>query len=124
MAPSNPENDVTASIVVEDFGQFGRAFRETDLAEADLNTIVRNMMAGEYRNPLRVVAFNSSRLNTPETTPPLIPTNSATGPLVLAALGAALGAAVGPRHLEHRSRRNSRSRTETGSNVRRDAFES
>jgi hypothetical protein len=30
-----------AYIVVEDFGQFGRAFRETDLAEADLGTIVR-----------------------------------------------------------------------------------
>ena len=36
----------------------GRAFRETDLAEADLDTIVRNMISGEYRDPLRVVAFN------------------------------------------------------------------
>jgi NAD(P)H:quinone oxidoreductase type IV len=37
----------------------GRAFRETDLAEADLNTIVRNMISGEYSDPLRVVAFNT-----------------------------------------------------------------
>jgi hypothetical protein len=37
----------------------GRAFRETDLAEADLGTIVHNMISGEYRNPLRVVAFNT-----------------------------------------------------------------
>jgi hypothetical protein len=57
--PLNPENDVTVYIVVEDFGQFGRAFRETDLAEADLGTIVRNMISGEYRDPLRVVAFNT-----------------------------------------------------------------
>jgi hypothetical protein len=56
----HPENDVTAYIVVEDFGQYGRAFRETDLAEADLDTIVRNMISGEYRNPLRVVAFNTA----------------------------------------------------------------
>jgi hypothetical protein len=59
MPPSDPENDVTAYIVVEDFGHYGRAFRETDLAEADLGTIVRNIISGEYRNPLRVVAFNT-----------------------------------------------------------------
>jgi hypothetical protein len=59
MPPLDPENDVTVYIVVEDFGQYGWAFRETDLAEADLGTIVRNMISGEYRNPLRVVAFNT-----------------------------------------------------------------
>jgi hypothetical protein len=59
LPPLNPENDVTVYIVVEDFGQFGRAFRETDIAEADLGTIVRNMISGEYRDPLRVVAFNT-----------------------------------------------------------------
>jgi hypothetical protein len=59
MPPLDPENDVTAYIVVEDFGQYGRAFRETDLAEADLDTIIRNMISGEYRNPLRVIAFNT-----------------------------------------------------------------
>jgi hypothetical protein len=59
MPPSNPENDVTVYIVAEDFGDLGRAFRETDLAEADHDTIVHNMISGEYRNPLRVVAFNT-----------------------------------------------------------------
>jgi hypothetical protein len=59
MPPLHSENDVTAYLVVEDFGDLGRAFRETDLAEADLNTIVRNMISGEYRDPLRVVAFNT-----------------------------------------------------------------
>jgi hypothetical protein len=59
MPPLYPKDDVTAYIVVEDFGDLGRAFRETDLAEADLGTIVHNMISGEYRNPLRVVAFNT-----------------------------------------------------------------
>ena len=59
MPPLDPENDVTVYIVVEDFGQYGWAFRETDLSEADLGTIVRNMISGEYRNPLRVVAFKT-----------------------------------------------------------------
>jgi hypothetical protein len=59
MPPLYPKDDVTAYIVVEDFGDLGRAFLETDLAEADLGTIVRNMISGEYRDPLRVVAFNT-----------------------------------------------------------------
>ena len=59
LPPLNPENDVTVYIVVEDFGDFGQAFRETDLAEADLGTIVHNLISGEYRNPLRIVAFNT-----------------------------------------------------------------
>jgi hypothetical protein len=59
MTPLYPRDDVTAYIVVEDFGDLGRAFRETDLAEADHDTIVRNMISGEYRNPLRVIAFNT-----------------------------------------------------------------
>jgi hypothetical protein len=59
LPPLKPENDVTVYIVVEDFGDFGRAFRETDIAKADHDTIVRNMISGEYRNPLRIVAFNT-----------------------------------------------------------------
>jgi hypothetical protein len=59
MSPRYPENDVTAYIVIEDFGDMGRAFRERDLAEANHNTIVRNMISGEYEDPLRVVAFNT-----------------------------------------------------------------
>jgi hypothetical protein len=58
MPPLNPENDVTVYIVVEEFGDLGRSFRETNLAEADLATIVHNMISGEYRDPLRVIAFN------------------------------------------------------------------
>ena len=53
IVPMYPENDVTAYIVVEDFGHLGRAFRETDVAEADPATIVRNMISGEYGDPLR-----------------------------------------------------------------------
>jgi hypothetical protein len=59
LPPLNPENDVTVYLVAEDFGHLGRAFRETDLAEADHDTIVRNMISGQYRNPLRVVALNT-----------------------------------------------------------------
>jgi hypothetical protein len=59
LPPLNPGNDVTVYIVVEDFGDLGRSFRETDIAEADHDTIVRNMISGQYQDPLRVVAFNT-----------------------------------------------------------------
>jgi hypothetical protein len=47
------------STSIEDYGDLGRVFRETDIAEADHDTIVRNMISGEYEDPLRVVAFNT-----------------------------------------------------------------
>jgi hypothetical protein len=55
---SNPPNDVTVYIVEEDFGHRGRAYLETDPAEADHETIVRNFISGHYDDALRVVAFN------------------------------------------------------------------
>jgi hypothetical protein len=51
-------NDVTVYLVEEDFGHLGRAYLETDAAEADRETIVRNFNSGQYRNAVRVVAFN------------------------------------------------------------------
>jgi hypothetical protein len=37
----------------------GSAYVETDEAEADENTIVSNIIDGEYSNPVRVVSFNT-----------------------------------------------------------------
>jgi hypothetical protein len=59
LPPLNAENDVTVYLVAGDFGDLGRAFRETDLAEADHDTIVRNMIRGSTGTPLRVIAFNT-----------------------------------------------------------------
>ena len=53
-------NDVTVYLVEEDFGHLGRAYRETDAAEADRETIVRNFLSGQYRDAVRVVAFNTA----------------------------------------------------------------
>jgi hypothetical protein len=44
--------------VLCDFGKNGRAFVETDPAYADRNTIISNLIAGEYERPLNVIAFN------------------------------------------------------------------
>src|SRR5271155_5884343 len=53
-------DDVTVYLVVNDFGSLGRAFVETDIAEADRETVIRNFLSGQYSNALRVVAFNTA----------------------------------------------------------------
>jgi hypothetical protein len=53
-------NDVTVYLVLDDHGQFGIAYVETDPAEADLETIIGNFLTGQYSNAVRVVAFNTA----------------------------------------------------------------
>jgi len=42
------------------YGQSGTAFAETDVGEADLETVITDLMSGQYRDPVRVVAFNTA----------------------------------------------------------------
>ncbi len=58
--PLAPSHDGTVYLVLDDFGHLGRAYRETDPAEADLATVVADLLSGQYRHPLRVVAFNTT----------------------------------------------------------------
>jgi hypothetical protein len=53
-------DDVTVYLVLNDHGQFGVACDETDPAQADRETIIRNFLSGQYSNALRVVAFNTA----------------------------------------------------------------
>ena len=55
-----PSYDVTVYLVLDDFGKLGRAYRETDEADTDLDTVINDMLAGQYQNPVRVVAFNTA----------------------------------------------------------------
>jgi hypothetical protein len=59
-AASDYPDDVTVYLVVNDFGSLGRAFVETDIAEADRETVIRNFLSGQYSNALRVIAFNTA----------------------------------------------------------------
>ena len=46
-------------LVLDDFGVCaGCAWRETDEADTDLETILRHLLSGQYANPLRIVCFN------------------------------------------------------------------
>ncbi|MGX4770427.1 hypothetical protein ACWAUC_11580 [Bradyrhizobium guangdongense] len=46
-------------LVLEDFGaRAGCAWRETDEADTDRETILRHIISGQYAYPLRIVCFN------------------------------------------------------------------
>ena len=55
-----PNFDVTVHVVLDDFGKAGRAYRETDEAQASFETVVDDLLTGQLNNPVRVVAFNTS----------------------------------------------------------------
>jgi hypothetical protein len=59
--PPAPGPDATVYLVLDDFGELGSAYRETDPAEADLQTVVAGLLSGQYQHPLRVVAFNTAQ---------------------------------------------------------------
>jgi len=52
--------DETVYLVADDFGRIGRAWREADYETTDLETVIQDLMTGQYSNPIRVVAFNTA----------------------------------------------------------------
>jgi hypothetical protein len=58
IAPNGLERDIY--IVLDDFGRLGRAWRETDEAGTSRATLVRNLLEGQYENPVCIVAFNTT----------------------------------------------------------------
>ena len=51
--------DQTVYLVINNFGNLGTAFSETDVGEADLETLIDDLMSGQYSDPVRVVAVNT-----------------------------------------------------------------
>jgi hypothetical protein len=50
LAPDQQPHDVTVYTVLNDFGQLGRAYVESDEATADEQTVINNISDGEYSN--------------------------------------------------------------------------
>ena len=55
-------DDQNAYLVVDDFGRNGRVYREADVETADLETVIIDLLDGQYRDPVKVVAFHCRRL--------------------------------------------------------------
>jgi hypothetical protein len=61
IAAGLPDNQ-DVYLVLDDFGVFmGRAWRETDDDRTDRETIIADLIDGQYSDPARVVAFNMPR---------------------------------------------------------------
>ena len=54
-----PGFNVDVYLVLDDFGNIGRAYREVDENETDRATVIRRLIEGQYNDPVRIVAFNT-----------------------------------------------------------------
>src|SRR5262249_21729940 len=60
IVPSSPD-DVEVYRVLDDFGgRIGRAWCETDEERIDRETVITDLLEGQYSDPVRVVAFNTA----------------------------------------------------------------
>jgi hypothetical protein len=46
--------------VVDDLGSLGRVWREADYGTTDWENVIADLLAGEYKNPIRVITLNSA----------------------------------------------------------------
>ncbi len=51
--------DQTVYLVVDRFGRLGSVYRETEVERTDLETVITDLMSGQFNDPVRVVAFNT-----------------------------------------------------------------
>ena len=57
IVPGDEDRDVC--LVVNDFGRRGSAYCETDVEATDLETMIQDLLDGQYWKPVRVVSFNT-----------------------------------------------------------------
>ena len=55
-----PGIDRDVYLVLDDFGRGFCAWRETNVEDTDLEAVIRDLLEGQYSNPVRVVGFNVS----------------------------------------------------------------
>jgi hypothetical protein len=58
IVPRGDDHDVY--LVVDDLGRLGRVWREADYAATDFETIVTDMLDGQYKNAVGIFAFNTA----------------------------------------------------------------
>jgi hypothetical protein len=56
-----PANDQDVYLVLDDFRDWHvQVWRETDVEDTDLDTLIEDLLDGQYSNPVRIVAFNTA----------------------------------------------------------------
>ncbi len=59
-SPSIVPRDEDVYLVEVDLGHWGRVWTEADSTSTNLETLLSDMLAGQHRDPVRVIAFNVS----------------------------------------------------------------
>ena len=59
IVPEDTDRDIY--LVLDHFGILGRVWRETDEADANRETLIEDLLDGQYEDPVRIVAFNTAR---------------------------------------------------------------
>jgi hypothetical protein len=53
-------DDHSVYLVMDDPGRLGPVWREADAGAAELEAVILDLLAGQYKNPVRVVGFNTA----------------------------------------------------------------
>ncbi len=53
-------DDQTVFLVKDDLGRLGAIWREADAETTDLETVITDLLTGQYKDPVRVIAFNTT----------------------------------------------------------------
>lgn len=52
--------DYNIYLVAENLGRLGQVWREADCEATDLETVIQDLLTGQYRDPIRVIAFDTA----------------------------------------------------------------
>jgi hypothetical protein len=55
-----PGRNQDVHLVLDDFGHLGQTWREANVEDTDIETVITDLFDGQYKNPVRVIAFNTS----------------------------------------------------------------
>jgi len=53
-------NDQTVYLVADDLSRLGCVWPEADYEATELETVIQDLLTGQYTNPVRVIAFNTA----------------------------------------------------------------
>ena len=51
--------DQTVYLVIDRFAGSGSVYRETEIERTDIETIIADLLSGQFNDPVRVIAFNT-----------------------------------------------------------------
>jgi hypothetical protein len=54
------DHDPNVYLVIDDLGEHGRVWRGADVETTDIETVITDLLDGQYSNPIHVIALNTA----------------------------------------------------------------